>query len=125
MTEQENGERGVSPGNKQGNIGVIDSPPYRFDVWLPIDPVIKGATSKEGDCRQGKNAQSDATAQFVGQCNKNQPGYQGDRGHDEVNQTPEFGLGQFRLRRFSWFFFGCAHGSTINPEFVGSTRCRR
>jgi len=73
---------------------MIDAAPDRFSFWLPINSVIKRATSKERDGSQGKNSQSDSAPKFVGDCYKGQTGHQGDRGHDQMDQSAKFRLWQ-------------------------------
>ena len=64
---------------------MIDPAPDQFGLRLPGDPVIEGAAGKEGDRSQGKDPQSDATPQFVGQGDQNQARNQGYRAHNQVN----------------------------------------
>ena len=121
LIKKENGERRVSTCNKDGDIGVIDPAPDLFGLWLPADPVIESDTREKGHRGEGKYAQSDPAAQFIGQSDQNQASNQRNRTHDEVNQAAQ--------ARF-WGLFGAieerSHLTSLRvyPEKGGSA-CRQ
>jgi len=121
LIEQKYGKRGVSPGDQDGDIGVIDTAPDLFGLGLPADPVIEGATCEKGHRGEGKYAQSDPAAQFIGQSDQNQASDQRNWAHNEVNQAAQ--------ARF-WGLFGAieerSHLTSLRvyPEKGGSA-CRQ
>jgi len=50
---------------------MIDAAPDLFGLGLPAHPVIEGAAREKGHSGEGKDAQSDAAAQFIGQSDQN------------------------------------------------------
>jgi hypothetical protein len=49
---------------------MINSAPDLFGFWLPADAMIKGTSSKKGNCCKGKYAQRYTPAEFVSESNE-------------------------------------------------------
>ena len=89
LIKKEYGERGVRARNQDGDVGMIDSAPDLLGLGLPADPVIEGAACEKGHRSEGKDAQGDPAAQFIGQSDQNQAGDQRNWAHNEVNQAAQ------------------------------------
>ena len=83
--EQKYGKRGVRPGDKDGDVGMVDTAPDLFGLGLPSDSVIEGAAGEKGHSGQGKDAQGYPTTKLVRQRHEHQAGHQGNRAHNEVD----------------------------------------
>ena len=97
LAQEEDGEGGVGAGDQNGDIGVVDPAPKRPVPGLPLHPVVEGATGEQSDRSERKNAQSDPSAELVSDRNHHNSRYQGDRGHDEVDQPAQLRLGLLLL----------------------------